>query len=124
MTEKEKAEQAKPTNPAKSLGDFIQEALKRAEAEREGSAPDACNCPAYIARREGGANMEVGPTVVEGKGNHINVGMERVDDMFVLFLEGEGVEAVSSNDGKDGFRFKNRHALVEFFDYINEVQKA
>ena len=42
MSEKEKA---KPS-PEKTLGDFIQEALKRATAEREKDATEPCDCMA------------------------------------------------------------------------------
>ena len=115
------AEQTKPA-PEKTLGEVFKEALERmgvkVESAEECNDPD---CPVHGAAAKRG--MQIGPTVVEGNGDHLEVAVEREGDVFTIVL-GKGMQAVTGSDGAKGVQFTSREAFGEFMDFIKKLEQV
>jgi hypothetical protein len=134
------AKQAGPTE-GKTLGDVIREALERANKERSGTAtvggtsePEQCNCIGCQERRAKAginqaavpmpddADLKIGSTVLNAKGNHITALFEEEGDTAVISLKGRGVDFVATTSGEQGIRFNSPEALQEFFEFVTHVE--
>jgi hypothetical protein len=130
MNEKKTAE--------KTLGDVIREALERASKTRAEGAAEAeqCNCFVCAGAREAeaaattqaaqpaptDADLKIGSTTLNAKGNHITALFEEEDGAAVLSFSGRGVDFVGTDEGEQGVRFNSREALQEFFTFVTHVE--
>jgi hypothetical protein len=118
-------QQAKPSNPAKTLGDMIRDALAEAVKNDAKEAPageantTACGCSKCVAER----SMKLGPITITGEGDEISAALEKhSDDRYVLEISGGADFVENSETGSMGIMFHNEKALAEFFRFIDRVR--
>jgi hypothetical protein len=120
------AQQAKPSNSAKTLGDMIRDALAEAVKSDAKETPageantTACGCSKCVAER----SMKLGPITITGEGDEISAALEKhSDDRYVLEVSGGGADFVENSEtGGMGIMFRSEKALAEFFRFIDKVR--